>query len=299
MSDAIHATSPALPNPGHPHSPDNFFAKKIGPMPVWAYALILAGMLAIGFWYKSHKAATAGTGTVTSNGTTGDSLDGEESADGYVANSGTDSYGTSSGSSSSGSSATLTTTNAEWASNAANYLDSVGGDPVAIQTALADYLAGQQLTSAQTTIVNQAIAAVGSPPQGVIPVATSSPSVNYTVVSGDSLVSIAQMFYGDSSKWQTIYAANIGVIGKDPLALHHGETLTLPGQGLLATPAAGISSQAIPSNHTYTIQYGDTGIQIAKKFYGDANEWPKIYALNKSKIPNQNELVAGTVIKLP
>lgn len=56
---------------------------------------------------------------------------------------------------------------------------------------------------------------------------TSIPKT-YTVVKGDSLVSIAFHTYSDYSKWRDIYKANVKVIGKDPALIKPGMKLTLP-----------------------------------------------------------------------
>lgn len=50
----------------------------------------------------------------------------------------------------------------------------------------------------------------------------------YTVVEGDSLWSIAANEYGDGSKYQRIYDANVGVIGPDPNLIHPGQVLVIP-----------------------------------------------------------------------
>jgi len=50
---------------------------------------------------------------------------------------------------------------------------------------------------------------------------------------------------------------------------------------------------------TYVIKKGDTLSKIAKKFYGDANKWKKIYERNKKIIKNSNFLIPGTEIVIP
>ncbi|MBA3532429.1 MAG: LysM peptidoglycan-binding domain-containing protein, partial [Ardenticatenales bacterium] len=49
----------------------------------------------------------------------------------------------------------------------------------------------------------------------------------YTVQSGDSLSKIAQRFYGDGSRWKTIYEANRDKIS-NPDMIHAGLVLTIP-----------------------------------------------------------------------
>ncbi len=52
----------------------------------------------------------------------------------------------------------------------------------------------------------------------------------YTAVSGDTLTKIANKFYGDSGKWDTIYEANRDTLAS-PSSLKVGQTLVIPMQG--------------------------------------------------------------------
>jgi nucleoid-associated protein YgaU len=54
------------------------------------------------------------------------------------------------------------------------------------------------------------------------------PTNIYNVQPGDSLGSIAQLFYNDASRWRAIYAANRGVIGANPNRIQPGQTLNIP-----------------------------------------------------------------------
>jgi nucleoid-associated protein YgaU len=63
------------------------------------------------------------------------------------------------------------------------------------------------------------------------PVAPQTPAgaaVTYAVRSGDTLSKIAEAYYGDKSKWRTIYDANRALIGDDPATLQVGMKLTIP-----------------------------------------------------------------------
>lgn len=50
----------------------------------------------------------------------------------------------------------------------------------------------------------------------------------HTVNKGDTLSSIALLYYGKSNQWQSIYRANKHVIGNNPDHLNVGQVLTLP-----------------------------------------------------------------------
>lgn len=61
------------------------------------------------------------------------------------------------------------------------------------------------------------------------PTSDNAPSGgSYTVVSGDCLWKIAKQFYGDGSKWGTIYEANKSVIGGNPNLIYPGQVFTIP-----------------------------------------------------------------------
>jgi nucleoid-associated protein YgaU len=62
----------------------------------------------------------------------------------------------------------------------------------------------------------------------------------------------------------------------------------------VATPVASADGAV----QDYTIQKGDTLMQIAYETYGDLYKWKKVYEQNKDKIPSPSALVAGTVLKL-
>ncbi len=50
----------------------------------------------------------------------------------------------------------------------------------------------------------------------------------YTVKSGDTLYGVTKQVLGDGSRWQELYSANTGVIGKDPNLIKPGQALRIP-----------------------------------------------------------------------
>jgi 5'-nucleotidase len=60
------------------------------------------------------------------------------------------------------------------------------------------------------------------------PARASGPEQSYTVEAGDTLGTIAQKFYGDSTLWRKIYDANRSAIGDDPDAIKVGTQLRIP-----------------------------------------------------------------------
>ena len=68
---------------------------------------------------------------------------------------------------------------------------------------------------------------------------------------------------------------------------------------------AGGSSTASPSPNvadrekTYTVVAGDTLSKIAKREYGDASKWQRIYEANKDTIKNPDLIYPGQTFKIP
>jgi nucleoid-associated protein YgaU len=50
----------------------------------------------------------------------------------------------------------------------------------------------------------------------------------YEVQAGDTLLSIAEQYYGDTTQWRRIYDANKDVVGGDPDKLKIGMKLKIP-----------------------------------------------------------------------
>jgi nucleoid-associated protein YgaU len=66
---------------------------------------------------------------------------------------------------------------------------------------------------------------------------------------------------------------------------------------------SGSSSTAPPPapavEQTYTVVKGDSLSKIAKRFYGDAQQWRKIYEANKDQIKNPDLIYPGQTFRLP
>ncbi len=60
------------------------------------------------------------------------------------------------------------------------------------------------------------------------PAVVSSRGMIYTVRSGDTLTTIAKLYYGDTNMWSAIYAANRNTIGQNPDRLTVGMKLEIP-----------------------------------------------------------------------
>jgi nucleoid-associated protein YgaU len=62
-----------------------------------------------------------------------------------------------------------------------------------------------------------------------VPTASTDNSADtYEVQSGDTLLTIAEQYYGDGTQWRRIYDANKDTIGSDPDKLKIGMKLKIP-----------------------------------------------------------------------
>lgn len=110
----------------------------------------------------------------------------------------------------------------------------------------------------------------------------------HTVRPGETLSGIALKFYGMSSLWTEIAAAN-GV--KDPSALRSGQKLIIPN------PGQAVKAPKQPVAITHVMKAGETLTKIALQHYGDAGRWPEIARANGIK--DTRNIAIGTKLKVP
>lgn len=67
--------------------------------------------------------------------------------------------------------------------------------------------------------------------------------------------------------------------------------------GSSSTAPAPAAPKAAP--RTYTVVAGDSLSKISKKFYGDANQWKKIFEANRDQIKNPDLIRPGQTFKIP
>ena len=53
------------------------------------------------------------------------------------------------------------------------------------------------------------------------------------------------------------------------------------------------------ARHTYTVQKGDTLSAIAKREYGDANEWRRIFEANRDTVEDPDLIHPGQQLTIP
>lgn len=62
---------------------------------------------------------------------------------------------------------------------------------------------------------------------------------------------------------------------------------------------SGVESTAPLAGETYTVAKGDNLSKIAKKFYGNANQWRVIFDANTDQLDNPDLIKPGQVLKIP
>ena len=65
------------------------------------------------------------------------------------------------------------------------------------------------------------------------------------------------------------------------------------------TQTAAASVSGGQSTRTYTVQPGDSLSKISKEFYGNANEYMKIFDANRDQLSNPNEIKPGQKLVIP
>jgi nucleoid-associated protein YgaU len=53
------------------------------------------------------------------------------------------------------------------------------------------------------------------------------------------------------------------------------------------------------TEQTYTVVSGDSLSKIAKRYYGDANQWPRIHEANRDQIKNPDLIHPGQRLRIP
>lgn len=57
--------------------------------------------------------------------------------------------------------------------------------------------------------------------------------------------------------------------------------------------------ETAPEPQFYTVKSGDSLSKIAKEFYGNAMEYPKIFTANKPMLTDPNKIYPGQVLRIP
>ncbi len=131
-------------------------------------------------------------------------------------------------------------------------------------------------------------------------VAKATNYTSYTVVSGDTLSSIAGVWFRDTSKWQLIADANPGL---KPSTLKVGQKINLPaksGKAAAQTASSVKANPALSTGDQHVVASGETLASISDKAYGNRNNWKRIYEANKGVIGSDpSRLKVGMKLTIP
>ncbi len=71
------------------------------------------------------------------------------------------------------------------------------------------------------------------------------------------------------------------------------------GSSSTAASPSGATGKSSETARTYVVQGGDSLSKIAKKFYGDANSWKRIFEANKDVVKNPDLIQPGWKLRIP
>ena len=60
-----------------------------------------------------------------------------------------------------------------------------------------------------------------------------------------------------------------------------------------------VDASKAPATRAYVVKPGDTLSKIAKEFYGNANDYMRIFNANKDKLKDPNQIQVGQELKIP
>lgn len=142
----------------------------------------------------------------------------------------------------------------------------------------------------------------------------------HKIAEGDTLLAIADLYYGDGRMVSAILKANPRI--KDPRALRIGDEITLEAPPASAKPAAGpavagaparpgeaakpaeppkpAESASPPAEKTYQVREGDSFYSIAQSQLGSGGRWAELFRLNRELVKGDaKRLRPGMVLRLP
>jgi tetratricopeptide (TPR) repeat protein len=90
-------------------------------------------------------------------------------------------------------------------------------------------------------------------------------------------------------------------LGEAGFAIERVQTALQPplAAAASAAEAAPAAAPEAAAEQSYTVQAGDTLSAIAERFYGSANEWPRIFEANRDQIDNPDLIQIGQTLRIP
>ena len=115
--------------------------------------------------------------------------------------------------------------------------------------------------------------------------------------SGEAHKRVVQMAKGHEGVVD-VYFNNLTYNETKPAADSVASTIAAAGKSAVGGGDTARSG-AEPKTEEYVIQSGDTLGKLAKKYYGDAMKYPKIFEANRDIIEDPNKIYVGQKIKIP
>lgn len=203
--------------------------------------------------------------------------------------------------------------------------DDIVGPPdrPAVKATLADASAtrdsagGSQASPGWSTLTPPAATApapAGAPPSAATNTTTTPATVpsdaaveSYTVKSGDSFATIAEVYYGSQRYADFLVQSNPQV--SSPNGLRPGMVLKIPAKPQSPTASVAVAKPAethakehiaIDGAKLYLVRANDTFYGIAERELGSSNRWKEIYDLNKERVGNDPKgLHPGMTLRMP
>lgn len=108
----------------------------------------------------------------------------------------------------------------------------------------------------------------------------------------------------DKSQLMTIGKVILGGIGvaaaaKAAATMFGGKDEEAEAPTAATAAAAAPGAAATSSANSYTVAAGDTLSKISNRFYGDANQWQRIFDANRDVLTNPDRIFPGQVLRIP
>lgn len=111
----------------------------------------------------------------------------------------------------------------------------------------------------------------------------------HIIKENDTIISISKKYYGTSSAYEKIFAANVSILKNNKNKLPVGKIIRIP-------------LSKLSSNYVYIphkVLAGDTIETLSQRYYGSINNLSKIIIANLNILKKTNQLPIGKTIRIP
>lgn len=158
-------------------------------------------------------------------------------------------------------------------------------------------------TSKQYPFVNKSVALASSPMEYIDKIKkwVDEKSIIRLVISNESETKINKQFFVENIKYSENSQSNGDIDYIISLReFRQMQVVFTSNTGNVYTNNNRPQTKDTPKNNSYAVVGGDNLSKIARKMYGDANKWTKIYEANKNIIgKNPNIIYVGQIYTIP